>query len=185
MTRITHVEMVKKLVKPGQDIIDSLTPEKAHALHMAVGVSGEIGELVENFMDPDGTRENLIEELGDIEFYHHALTLEAGLNAVATSLVFPVPNDPTETLLHLVVEGSALLDCVKKWVMYNKACDHDELVLRLMNVRACLNAVYMFTGVTREQALEANIEKLYEGKKARYKRGEYTDEQAAARQDKE
>jgi hypothetical protein len=34
-TTITHPELVTALVKSGQDIIDSLTPEKAHVWHMS------------------------------------------------------------------------------------------------------------------------------------------------------
>jgi hypothetical protein len=50
MTKTTdqeHQEMVQVLKKDGQDIINELTPELAHLLHMAVGVSGEAGELLD------------------------------------------------------------------------------------------------------------------------------------------
>jgi NTP pyrophosphatase (non-canonical NTP hydrolase) len=69
-----HHELVSQLAKPGQEIIDELTPMQAYALHMAIGVSGEAGELLDTikkfaiYQKPlDFT--NLIEELGDIEFY--------------------------------------------------------------------------------------------------------------------
>ena len=69
-----HHELVSQLAKPGQEIIDELTPIQAYALHMAIGVSGEAGELLDAikkfaiYQKPlDFT--NLIEELGDIEFY--------------------------------------------------------------------------------------------------------------------
>lgn len=74
MSEINFSEMVAVLVKPGQDIIDSLTPEKADLLHMAIGVSGESGELLDAikkyiiYVKPLD-RENVIEELSDIEFY--------------------------------------------------------------------------------------------------------------------
>ncbi len=71
---ITHAQLVSALKKPGQDIINDLTPEKADLLHMAIGVSGEGGELLDavkkhaiyaKVID----LENVIEELGDLEFY--------------------------------------------------------------------------------------------------------------------
>jgi hypothetical protein len=72
-----HHELVSQLAKPGQEIIDELTPMQAYALHMAIGVSGEAGELLDTikkfaiYQKPlDFT--NLIEELGDIEFYKRA-----------------------------------------------------------------------------------------------------------------
>ena len=69
-----HLGLVLKLAKPGADIIASLTPEKADLLHMAVGVSGEAGELLDAvkkhvvYNKPLDVN-NVVEELGDIEFY--------------------------------------------------------------------------------------------------------------------
>lgn len=40
-------EMVLVLAKPGADIVATLTSEDAHLLHMAVGISGEAGELLD------------------------------------------------------------------------------------------------------------------------------------------
>ena len=91
MSQPSHAEMVATLVKPGQDIIDSLTPEKANLLHMAVGISGEAGELLDAIkkhviynkpLDID----NVIEELGDLEFYMEGLRQELGIYRVTTLL---------------------------------------------------------------------------------------------------
>lgn len=70
--------MTEALAKPGQDIIDSLTPEKADILHMAVGISGEAGELLDCIKkmviyNKPLDRKNAVEELGDIEFYMNRL----------------------------------------------------------------------------------------------------------------
>lgn len=73
-----HADLVSALAKRGEDIVASLTPEAAHALHMAVGVSGEAGELLDAvkkyaiYVKPVD-RENVVEELGDIEFYLQGL----------------------------------------------------------------------------------------------------------------
>ena len=40
-------EMVTTLKKPGQDLLDSWTPEKASALHMLVGIYDENLEVTE------------------------------------------------------------------------------------------------------------------------------------------
>ena len=69
-----HHELVRQLAKPGEEIIDDLTPTQAFALHMAIGVSGEAGELLDAikkfaiYQKPLDL-ENVVEELGDIEFY--------------------------------------------------------------------------------------------------------------------
>lgn len=81
--------MVSALVKPGQDIVESLTSVKADLLHMAVGISGEAGELLDavkksviynKLID----RENLIEELGDLEFYMEGLRQNQGITRSET-----------------------------------------------------------------------------------------------------
>ena len=115
--RPTHPQLVANLAKPGEHIISALTPEKAHLLHMAVGVSGEAGEL---------------------------------------------------------------LDAVKKSAIYSKPLDMVNVVEELGDLEFYLEGIRAALGITREQCLEANIDKL--GK--RYSSGSYSDAQAQARADK-
>ena len=77
-------ELVNRLAKPGVDIIKDLTPESMHMLHMAVGISGEAGELIDAVkkaavynkpLDID----NVIEEMGDLEFYMEGLRQACGI----------------------------------------------------------------------------------------------------------
>ena len=73
-----YADMVEALCKSGYDIIMELTADKAHALHMAVGISGESGELLDcikkhTMYNKPIDQENLVEELGDIEFYLEGL----------------------------------------------------------------------------------------------------------------
>ena len=70
--------MVDALAKPGDDILASLNADKAHLLHMAVGVAGESGELLDAIKkyviyNKPLDIENVIEELGDLEFYMEGL----------------------------------------------------------------------------------------------------------------
>jgi NTP pyrophosphatase (non-canonical NTP hydrolase) len=76
--KINYEHMVKTLVKPGEAILKTLTPDECHILHMAVGVSGEAGELLDCVKKAVIYRkqidmDNLIEELGDLEFYMEGL----------------------------------------------------------------------------------------------------------------
>jgi NTP pyrophosphatase (non-canonical NTP hydrolase) len=64
---ITHPELVSRLCKPGEDILDTLTPKKCHLWHMMTGLVGEVIELKEAWLKQDVP--NIIEELGDIRFY--------------------------------------------------------------------------------------------------------------------
>lgn len=84
-----YAEMVKALAKPGQDIVDTLTADKAHNLHMAVGVCGEAGELIDAvkkqvIYGKPLDLENVIEELGDLEFYIEGLRQGLGITREQT-----------------------------------------------------------------------------------------------------
>ncbi|WBQ35303.1 hypothetical protein [Pseudomonas phage pPA-3099-2aT.3] len=88
-SKITHPELVTALAKPGADIVATLTPEDAHALHMAVGISGESGELLDAIKKAAIYRKpidraNVIEELGDLEFYMEGLRQGLGITREET-----------------------------------------------------------------------------------------------------
>ena len=87
--QISHAELVQKLSKRGEDIITQLTPEKAHLWHMATGISGESGELEDAIKkhviyNKPLDRENVIEELGDLEFYMEGLRQGLGITREET-----------------------------------------------------------------------------------------------------
>lgn len=84
-----HQKMVATLAKPGEEIIGQMTPKEAHELHMAVGVSGESGELLDAIKKnviyrKPLDRENVIEELGDLEFYMEGLRQSLGITREET-----------------------------------------------------------------------------------------------------
>lgn len=84
-----YAKMVEALAKPGEAIVEEMTPFKAHLLHMAVGISGEAGELLDAIKkaviyNKPIDRENVIEELGDLEFYMEGLRQGLGLSREET-----------------------------------------------------------------------------------------------------
>ncbi len=86
---ITHAEMVARLVKTGDAIIAGLTPETMDMLHAAVGVSGEAGELLDAVKkvavyNKPVDRENIVEELGDLEFYMEQIRQRLGVTREET-----------------------------------------------------------------------------------------------------
>lgn len=89
MSDITHPELVAALVKPGEKVVQDLTPSTADLLHMAVGVSGEAGELLDAvkkaaiYAKPIDL-ENVIEELGDLEFYLEGIRQNLGISREET-----------------------------------------------------------------------------------------------------
>lgn len=81
---IKHDEMVKALVKDGATIAREIDANDAHLMHMAIGVSGEAGELLDAIKKrviyrKELDRENVMEELGDIEFYLEGLRQGLGI----------------------------------------------------------------------------------------------------------
>lgn len=70
----THDLMVWTLAKDGAEIKAELTDAEAHLWHMATGVAGEAGELLDAIKKAVVYRKpldwnNVVEELGDLEFY--------------------------------------------------------------------------------------------------------------------
>lgn len=85
MNEINFEDMVAALAKPGSDILSSLTPEKAHLWHMATGVSGEAGELTDaikrcTIYNKQIDWDNVVEELGDLEFYMEGIRSALGIS---------------------------------------------------------------------------------------------------------
>lgn len=86
---ISHSEMVKKLVKSGEVIKNELTSNDCNLLHSILGICGESGELLDTIKKSTIyrkplDRENLIEELGDLEFYLEQLRQEVNVTREET-----------------------------------------------------------------------------------------------------
>lgn len=84
-----HKKMVRALAKSGSQIANEMNGEAAHMLHMAVGVAGEAGELLDGvkkavIYQKPLDRENIIEELGDLEFYMQGLRDGLGITRQET-----------------------------------------------------------------------------------------------------
>lgn len=89
MTPEQYNEFVRSRTKDGDDIVDDLTGPDAHHLHMAVGISGEAGELLDAIKKnviyrKPLDRENVIEELGDLEFFMEGLRDGLGITRQET-----------------------------------------------------------------------------------------------------
>jgi len=79
-----HGELVARLAKPGEEIMKTMTPQKCHLLHMAMGIAGEVGEVVDLvkkmvFYDKVIDTDKFREEMGDVEFYMRGLRDSLGI----------------------------------------------------------------------------------------------------------
>lgn len=104
--KLTHPELVRALCKPGAAIAQHLTthPVLAHLWHMAPCLAGEAGEIMNTIKkmaiyEQPLTQEkldNLIEELGDAEFYIEGIRQGLTELALANGLVGkPVTREDT------------------------------------------------------------------------------------------
>ena len=84
VTAAAYADMVRTLAKPGELILKELTPEQANLWHMGTGCSTEAGELLDAckkfavYQKPLD-RVNVIEELGDLEFFMEGVRQAIGV----------------------------------------------------------------------------------------------------------
>lgn len=95
---LVHKEMVTRLKKPGEAIMETMTPAKADMLHMAGCICEEAGELFSAikrhvFYNKPLDTANVIEELGDLEFYIEGLRQRLQLRRKQTLLANVVKLD--------------------------------------------------------------------------------------------
>ena len=80
----TYADHVAGLTKSGSDIKESLSAADCYLIHMSMGVSGESGELLDAVKKHVIYRKpldvlNVVEELGDLEFYMEGLRQAIGV----------------------------------------------------------------------------------------------------------
>jgi hypothetical protein len=188
----TFPKMVAALAKPGEDIAGDMNKHTADLWHGATGVATEAGELLLALHEAEYTvlgidRVNLIEELGDMEFYLQQVRANIGITRADVQVQMSLANEDTPAALwvefiRLAIAATDLLDAVKKVVIYNKEVDEAkfiDLMARIENPMMHIRGYF----TTREAVIEANVTKLATGPNARYKGG-YSDAAAQTRADK-
>lgn len=76
---------VRSRIKAGDEVLRTMTGHKANIWHLGTGVSGEAGELLDAIKkyvvyNKPLDEANVIEEMGDIEFYLEGLRQALGLS---------------------------------------------------------------------------------------------------------
>lgn len=200
--------MVKQLVKPGEQIKDQLTAEECHMLHMAIGVAGEAGELLEHIQldqlvaDDVYADGGIVEESGDYYFYWVDLAnVLLGWDEPLEDLNLKDSQIPVlgfeglrDLAVELSVKSCAVLDLVKKICIYRKTLNDpvdkkvpdvlikDKLAEYLVVCRLAIFSIHTSRGVDVKDVLKHNQNKLALRYGAQY---QYTDTKAQDRADKE
>lgn len=142
-------------------------------LHAAVGISGEVAELIDA-----NSHGHMVEELGDTEFYFEALMQQTNYRVD----VLPGANmmSLNEIFHGLVVVSGTILDLTKKHWAYNKPLDLEKLEREIDAFKVYIDALYFLLNVDRTYVIRANMVKLA----TRYASGSYSDAEAQDRADK-
>lgn len=88
--------------------------------------------------------------------------------------------DVMHMILGIAGETGELVDCVKKYLIYEQDLDREHVVEELGDLEFYLEGLRQTLAIPRELVLEENIKKLNK----RYPAGGYTDKDAEERQDK-
>lgn len=173
LVAVPYGQMVSNLFKP-------MGSQAATVLHAAVGIAGEVAELL-----VANSIENIVEEMGDIEFYVEAAFQHTGGRDFEEIIVegHDMAHHQVFSTVGIAMSVSAgrLLDLVKKAWVYEQELNLRAVRYELLRLEIMLGAMRELISVQRSDVLGANQAKL--GK--RYPQGVYTDRDAAARADKQ
>lgn len=170
---IRYDQFVRWLFKPGTD--------QVMALHCAIGLAGEVGELIED-------HKNAEEELGDIEFYLQALRNHYGISRAAIlASVFSAFTPDCIVTDRLTIACGEICDVIKREYIYNKPRDTFSLMSACARFESALflyRETFLHLTKTSEEHRQAIIQANAEKLSQRYVSLRYSDEAAIARADK-
>jgi len=176
--REDYQAFVKNLFKAGPAILADLSlqvdPAALGRLHAVIGMVGECHEL-----QNATSKENWVEEMGDIAFYFEALT-----QSTDWWVVLERYKDQFNANLTMLDISCELLDLCKKETMYAKPLDgpkQDRFYVLMSSFIEVFENTLNEWGSSMQEIARHNVEKL--GKK-RYPGAVYSNEAAAARLDK-
>jgi NTP pyrophosphatase (non-canonical NTP hydrolase) len=160
-----YSDLVVALKKDPREIVGTLTDIKVDAWHMVTGIIGEATELLENYPSCDEDEvdvENLVEELGDLCFYISGLYICLGEQPKVT--VPTVEMDTKELYLQIVCLAGSVLDCIKKWIVYNEPYElrKDVLLRELARLAGVIHALSDDLGFSMKFIMRYNKAKLQE-----------------------
>jgi hypothetical protein len=194
---ITHPELVQMLAKPGDEIISSLTPERAHLWHMATGLIGEAMEVYLHIIRNGVVAEDkeVLGELGDCAFFIEGFVSVMRVHGEEDGygIINRNHSDVQNSRRELVLKSAHLFlayvtelhNLVKKVATYNTDISPElveKISASLNGCRTFLHDLACLFDFSMDEVKEANIKKLYTGEDARYAEG-YSDEAAKQRED--
>ena len=169
---MTHENLVKALKKPGDQILESLTPQKVSLLKII------FNEFINYNKVFDHIKKHVIYNKDlEINIDDH-LSEEDGLEVLKTF------DAKKSSLLHMAMlifsEAGEILEAVKKHVIDNEELDVENMIEEIGDLKFGIEGLIQDLNLDHEDCIEANIKKL----SIRYG-DSYSDESAQKRKDKE
>jgi len=157
-----------------QAIHSRLDDRAIRLLHAGLGLSSELTELVDAYLDPpNGEIDwiNVSEETGDLTWYCGVAVNTLGFDHNEISCFESVPLEESTVILHSTKDFSNILlsavyfvgeynDFLKKHLFYGRELDQDKIKQNMQQICACVSGLCVVSGTTIEKAREINIEKL-------------------------
>lgn len=133
-------------------------PKQMANEYLSFGLFSEVGELHETYLE--GSRTDLIREMGDVMWYLVNLLWENGFVAIDLPLG-KIRQGPDEQMMQLCADASKFGDWMKKGIR-----DWRQLVRQEVKeaVGACVHGIEricMLKGISFQEVLEVNVEKLF------------------------
>lgn len=142
-------------------------------LHGAIGLASELSELRHMDQNEELDTVNLKEEMGDLCWYMGIMVDELGLDptSVFQERAINKPTEESQKRIHLsehidnlTIDIGAMIDLLKKNLMYGKPLDVESVGQFLHGIGCEIEAALNVYGMTSAESRERNIEKL----RARY-----------------
>lgn len=176
-------DMVQTLFKT-----DSMHNEHAGLMHAAIGISGEVAELLIALKNDDAV--NIKEESGDLEFYIVAIRQCAEINESMLMHANEVVMHQNHALLDahdgLNAVAGDILDLAKRCWVYGNSLEEKRKAIthKVALLMHYLDLIYDGRGYRIEEIRKGNMMKLI-GPEGRFRDQVYTDEAATERADKQ
>lgn len=179
-------QMYSVMVK---DLLKDMDTKIASAIHAALGVMGEVAEMIPASIRDDFS--NTVEEAGDVQFYAQGLLNIYGWTLEEMLVTLPAEQDldlmlafDDFPLAAMTYFAGGIVDELKKSWAYNKELNLEGLKYNLGMFYCFFKDLLETWDLTFEDIKAHNQNKLVTGPKARYPSGKYSDAAAIARADK-
>lgn len=130
----------------------TLTSRTQQLVHCCLGIAGELGEIITS-----QDRHNTIEEIGDFMWYLAGTAHALGIDLDNIDLGYKISEEPFDDLTTNV---AIIADKIKRHIYYKVTLDVEVIERAVGNCIVCLEDLSAENGVTLEECMITNIDKL-------------------------